>query len=146
MEYNQESFINVYKDATGLISKHHDEVTIFDGVNLDLDISKYQRLDDLGLLKVFTVRSEGILVGYSSFFLSSHTHHKNTVHAHMDTIYIHPKFRGIGADFANYCDDQLVYCDVNFVHRGFPSDNNWGEKLIDYGYEEKEITYIKEIA
>lgn len=145
MEYNQESFRNSYNDAKDLLEHHHLEVPIFEGKSLLVNQEKYQRMEDNGSLKIFTIRVDGKLVGYSSFFIFVHSHHADSIHANMDTIYIKPEFRGIGLDFASYCDEQLKYIGVSFVHRGFPVDRDWGEKLIDQGYKQKEIIYIKEL-
>lgn len=146
MKFNQESFKDAFKDAQELTRDHHSEVTIFDGLPLEIDAAKYQFAEDQGILKVFTIREEEKLIGYASFFLYTHSHHLSSVHATQDTIYITPSRRGVGLEFSQYCDEQLKNCGVSHVHRALPIGSSFGEKLARNGYEAKETVYIRRLA
>lgn len=146
MKFNQESFKNAFKDAQELTADHHSEVTIFDNLPLEVDAAKYQYAEDHGFLRIFTIREEEKLIGYASFFLYTHSHHLNSVHATQDTIYITPSRRGVGLEFSQYCDEQLKFYGVSHVHRSLPIDSSFGEKLENHGYEAKETVYIRSLS
>ena len=146
MKFNQEYFVNVFADARELTKSHHSEVEIFKGEKLEIDVNKYLNCEEHGALKVFTARVEGKLVGYSTFFLYTHSHHLNTVHASQDTLYIHPDHRGVGLEFCQYCDEQLKLAGVKHVHRSMPVGSLFIEKLASNGYEIKEINLIRSLS
>ena len=145
MKFNQEYFIDVYSDANALLQQHHREVTIFEGLPLEIDVDKYLTSEEFGALKVFTIRNEQKLIGYASFFLYKHSHHLNTLHATQDTVYITPQERGIGLEFSLYCDEQLRLAGATHIHRGMPIGGHFGKKLEDAGYQAKETIYIRSL-
>lgn len=145
MKYAQEGFRQAYSDAQELVSRHHKEVMIFDGLELDIDAERYSYAEEIGTLKVFTARKGGELVGYASFFLYTHTHHKTSIHATQDTLFVAPEHRGVGIEFSQFCDDQLRHSGVSFIHRGLPIDSPFGKKLVENGYEPKETVYIRRL-
>lgn len=95
IKYQQEFLSNIpKKEYLHLIEAHWSEIALNKStVPLDPDFDKYYQLEDSGVLKVFTVRDEGILVGYFSVFVFPHIHYKSTVFAQNDVIYISPDYR-----------------------------------------------------
>lgn len=128
-----------------MLKDHHQEVTIFDGLDLEVDSDSYEKMEKAGLLKVFTAREGEALAGYASFFLFKHSHHRNSIHANQDTVYVRPEKRGVGSEFLSFCDEELKKIGVSHVHRGLPINSPFGAKLEQAGYEAKETVYIRRL-
>ena len=102
-----ESLLNVKAELIPLLDKHWEETepnqdTIF----LDPDWREYARLDQQGILHIFTARNGGELIGYCVVMISRSVHHKDHIFASTDVIYVKPKYRqtATGSDlicFAN---------------------------------------------
>ncbi len=67
------------------------------GTELDPDWDQYRQMEAVGLLKIFTIRDEGILVGYDIFIVGPHRHAVGSRVAINDMTYVLPEYRGIQA-------------------------------------------------
>lgn len=107
--------------SAGLISemlplwrKHHDEIAGRCYGPLDPDLGTYERLDAMGLLRIYTARfEEGLvdneLAGYQVFGVSMHPHSRETKQAVQDVLYLLPAARKglVGYNFLKWCVDEL---------------------------------------
>ena len=137
MIFQEEDFLSAYQDAKPLLQEHHEEISKYVDLVLDVDEEKYQRLDELGLYKVFTIRKEdGGLVGYAGFFVNPMLHFKNYTQAHNDLIYVKKEYRGngVGRSFMRFIDEVLQHFGVSVTFYAVPAKNNWGMLLKDMGY------------
>lgn len=92
------------KEILPLAQKCWEESTALKGENcsyheyrdllIEPDWGLYQRLAELGLLVIFTIREEGALVGYVIVNIYQSPHHCKLKVANGDTIYVVPKYRG----------------------------------------------------
>jgi GNAT superfamily N-acetyltransferase len=60
---------------------------------LAIDWSAYQQLERQGVLRVGLMRQAGQLVGYNVFFVKPTLHHRDTVWAVNDLVYLEPEAR-----------------------------------------------------
>ena len=82
------------KDREKLLNAHWEEVALNkDKIKLNPDYDRYYELEELGILKIFTVRDSGSLVGYFACFVMPHLHYKDHYFATNDVIYISPEHR-----------------------------------------------------
>jgi len=94
MEYRQEFLAQVKQDIQNLLIMHYDEIALDkDAIKLNPDWEAYQKAEDEGLLKGFTARQDGELVGYFVVIASRHIHYKDHIFAANDVIFIHPEHR-----------------------------------------------------
>jgi hypothetical protein len=103
LQFNIESVAEVRGDLEDLIIAHYEELTANkDVVQLAPDYERYQQLEDMGKLAIFTVRDmpnlndgtiPGKLVGYSIFFIDQHIHYRNQSFANNDIIFLHQDYR-----------------------------------------------------
>jgi hypothetical protein len=93
--YQWEKFTRLFDDRFEDLTKEHwEEVALDkDRVRLDPDWPAYLELEARGQCKVFTVRVQGRLAGYSIWFVRPHLHYKSTLHGMGDVFYLDPEYR-----------------------------------------------------
>lgn len=95
MIYKEESYEEVVNDIMPLYEKHWEEIALNqDKIKLNPDLEKYQTLNAMGILRIFTARDNGKLVGYFLVMVTPHIHYKDHSFAVNDIIYVHPDCRG----------------------------------------------------
>jgi GNAT superfamily N-acetyltransferase len=119
--YQQEPLFKVIPEVSELLSLDWSEVGRFP---LDPDWELYQVLEDNEALKIFTVRSDGKLVGYFSVVISPSLHSKGKFIVANDVIFLHPDHRKglIGTKlfkFVERClqDDGFEQLQVTYTER-----------------------------
>lgn len=149
VNYQQEFLVQVENEARPLLEEHWQEIALNkEKIRLNPDWERYHCLEDEGLLKIFTAREEGKLVGYFVVVASKGLHYKDHVFAVNDIIYLHPDYRkgrtGIKLiQFAEKClqQDGVSVLTINTkVHRPF-------DKLMEFlGFGLIERVYSKYIG
>lgn len=95
IEYKQEFLDSVKDESLSLIQDHFNEVyPARNTYDLDMDWEIYGKLEDLGLLKIFTARDAGNLVGYLWVIVSPNIHSKGTHTAQDDGLFVAKPYRG----------------------------------------------------
>lgn len=114
---------------------------------LDVDQVQYEVLDALGKHRAFTARADGELVGYASFVVSSHLHHRTDVRAVHDALYVKPDYRGGmgGAALIAYADRMLRAEGIGTVHQVAAAGSPLGRALECLGHRPYETTYVKRL-
>ena len=141
--YQLEKASEVFDEALPLMRQHYLEVAHFNEVDFNPDKNHYINVDNLGLSRVFTIRNDCELIGYASFYVKTHAHHKETIHAFQDGIFILPEHRGIGTDFISWCDEQLKNEGVKVVYHFVKVDHDWSKALVGVGYKCVEHIYAR---
>lgn len=94
VKYQQEFLDSVVDDAKPLLEEHWKEIALNkDKIKINPDWGAYYTLEAQGNLKIFTARSEGVLVGYFVVLVSPHIHYKDHLFAKNDLIYLVPEHR-----------------------------------------------------
>lgn len=114
---------------------------------LDVDQVQYEVLDALGKHRVYTAREDGLLVGYASFVVHTHLHHRTDVRAVHDGLYVLPSHRGGmgGAALIAYADRMLRAEGIGTVHQVAAVGSALGRALECLGHLPYETTYIKRL-
>ena len=93
--YDTELYSSCIEEIKPLFYKHWLEIAGHqDTVKLDPDFDRYQSIEEMGSLRIFTVRDDGKLIGYFISFIMPHIHYRNTVYALNDILYLAPEYRG----------------------------------------------------
>jgi len=106
-----ESMTNVKKDIKPLLNEHWELVALNQGkIKLNPDYEEYARLDAAGVLKCFTARNNGALVGYFILLISKSIHYSDHLFAVNDVIFVKPDSRAgaTGYKLIKYAED---YCE-----------------------------------
>lgn len=109
----------------------------------------YQSMDNAGLLKVFTARDEGRLIGLLTFIVTASVHHKDWQDAAHNIFFVRPEFRGwIPLALLKYAEKRLHRMGVNTIFMGDRIDvmKPRGPMYERMGYEQIEVTYRKELG
>ena len=82
MKIAHECLASVKEDIKPLIEKHWELVALNQGaIRLNPDWEQYAKLDAAGILRVFTARESGELVGYCVLVVSRSMHYKDHIFA-----------------------------------------------------------------
>ncbi len=110
MEYQQEKLNAVKDECLPLIEKHWEEIAINqDNIKLKPDWNTYNKLESLGMFKVYTARVDGKLVGYFTIVVTKGLHYADHLFAATDLIYISPEYRKgrAGYSLIKFAEEQL---------------------------------------
>jgi GNAT superfamily N-acetyltransferase len=144
--YQQEFLDTVEKDIKPLIEDHWEEIALNkSAIKLNPDWDAYHNLEDAGILKIFTARFGGKLIGYFVVLIRNHIHYKDHVFAANDVLFLKQEYRkGLtGAKlmrFAEKClkEDGVSVLVVNTKrHKPFDGLLEW------LGYSHVENVYSK---
>ena len=129
-----------------MFENHFQEAGNFVGdIDFDPDVESFIKLDDANFLRVFTVREGSTLVGYCIHHVYKHLHHRNSLQAIQDAIYIAEEHRGIGKGFIEWVDNELKSEGVDAVYHYVTLKHDYSKTLISLGYEKFESTYIRRL-
>lgn len=110
IEIQLECLANVKEEIKPLLEEHWELVALNKGkIKLNPNWKEYARLDAAGVLRIFTARDEGQLVGYFVLFISQSVHYQDHLFATNDVIFVLPDKRAgaTGYKLVKYAED---YC------------------------------------
>jgi GNAT superfamily N-acetyltransferase len=146
IKFQREPGPQIFEELIPLIHLHHKEISHYQDIKLEPDWEQYKRAEEFGVLRAFTARDEqGQLLGYSILFVKTHLHHKSSLQASQDLIFIHPKHRGFGGRFIRWCDEQLKKEGVQAVYHFVNQRHNYGLLLERIGYDLVDLVYTRRI-
>jgi hypothetical protein len=148
MIFERETYDSIVDDIVPLLTDHHTEVEWGqDKIPLNPDLGKYEDMIMSGDCAIFSMREEGELIGYASFFIYEHPHHKGTYFASNDMLYVKPDNRGRSVpEFISYCEEELAKDGCNVISISFKAGHNHMVLMSKSDYEMTEIVYSKHIG
>tara|TARA_R110000822_G_scaffold310366_1_gene442849 strand:+ start:1486 stop:1950 length:465 start_codon:yes stop_codon:yes gene_type:complete len=94
MKIAHECLSNVKEEIKPLLHKHWELVALNQGaIKLNPDWERYAELDAAGILRIFTARDNGQLVGYCVLLVSQSLHYKDHIFAVNDVVFVLPDSR-----------------------------------------------------
>lgn len=131
-----------------LFELHFKEIQSVQGFPLNPNYEAYLNLEAQGLLKVFTVRSETKLVGYSVFFVKHSLHFTDLFEAVHDLLFLHPDYRlgSLGYRFMKWCDEQLKSMGVKMIFQNVTMFRDYSHLLKRMGYELLDLIYARRLS
>lgn len=145
MNYYIEMYDQVFDEIKPLLIEHYNEIAKYKDIPLAPDWLTYKKLDELGMLKIFTYRESGVLIGYAIYVVKNHLHYSTCLVAQQDILFITKNKRGHGAKFILWCDKQLKDMGVQLTMHHVKSDHNFGGMLERMGYELMDLIYTKRL-
>ena len=145
LTFSRESVGSVINDIAPLIKLHWQEVAHYKDIPLEPDWTKYKEIEQIGMLRVFTVREGSELIGYCVFFINKNLHYKSTVQALQDVVFIRKEKRGFGKRFMSWCDEELRSEGVSVIHQHIKKAHNFGPMLERMGYELVDLIYARRL-
>jgi len=141
VKFSLELYQDIHEEMDPILMKHFLEISANQDIPLDVDKEQYFMLEKVGILKVYTARYEGKLIGYSVYFVRHNPHYRKSLQAAQDVIFIDPERRGFGKKFINWCDDQLRDYGVQVVYHHVKQKHNFGPMLETMGYKLVDLVY-----
>lgn len=144
----RETFDDAYIDAEPLLAKHWREIAHFQDIPLEPDVTRYQQAEIYDLLRIYTARIGGKLVGYAVFFIGPNAHYKSSKQAVQDVVYVDPAHRNstIGLRLLKHCEGALRAEGVQAVyHHVKASHPALGTILGRMGYVPVDVIYTKRL-
>jgi hypothetical protein len=94
VKYQQEFLSSVKGQVASLLEEDYSEIEHDkDRRKLKPNWNLYERLEGLGLLYIFTARSEGVLVGYFTVLVHEDLHDSDNVCATQDVLFLSKPYR-----------------------------------------------------
>lgn len=92
--YHKEKLFDIKEEIEPILVQHYEEVAAYtDVIELAPDWDRYKTLEGAGILKVMTVRDDGVLVGYYLAMLVPSLHSSKDLYAVNDIVLIKPEYR-----------------------------------------------------
>lgn len=109
----------VQVEIDALAEAHFSEVTHHADIPPGTDWPHYRKCEDLGILRIYSVRVEGRLTGYSVFLIGYSKHYKTSLQARQDTLFLHPEQRQgmTGYRFLRWVDEQIRAEGVQIIYQ-----------------------------
>lgn len=148
MKIAAEKFSDWFMEAQPLFAAHYRE-SVRDPMALAPDFGVAIKLELAGVVRAFTVRDEGALVGYAIFLVTPHLHHKRDVVALCDVIYVKPSHRAprVALRLLRTAEAQLTEEGVSRMQMREPAhDRSIGRLAESVGYELSERVYEKSLT
>lgn len=145
IEYGSERVSEIWKEIYPLFEKHWDEISHFKDIPLEPDYDLYVKMDGLGMVRVYTARENGVLIGYSVYLIRPNLHYKSSLQANQDVIYIRPERRGFGSKFIAWCDEKLREEKVQIVTHHVKEAHDFSPVLKRMGYELVDKLYCRRL-
>lgn len=109
-EYAAEEYASFIEEMKPLLSEHWRELALFqEDIPLEPDYEFYEKAHNMGLIRTYTVRVDGRLLGYAMFRVLYHSHYKSHRWADCDIIWVHPEHRnaGVGNGLFEFLEEHL---------------------------------------
>jgi len=147
ISYHSESLYQLMPDIFQLLEMHHAESHQQTyGTELATDWDQYRQMESCGLLRIFTVRDDGDLVGYDIFIVGPHRHAMGSCVAISDAVYVKPEYRGFTAVLLmKKSDKALIDSGVNCIVRNSQTNTKVQSLLQKMGYTPSELMMIRKV-
>ena len=153
MELARETVDQCISDILPLLEAHYREVGFVHRgrtvpIPLDVDVHGYRALEAAGILRGFTARRGGLLIGYAAFVVAqSNLHHRGLRYASLDVLSVVPRYRGLtGSRLMEYAERELKAEGCQMVTIAVPKVCDWTPLAERMGYEPVETYMQKWIA
>lgn len=106
-------------EARPLFEAHYHEIAHYQDIPLDINEEAYRQCEELGLLRCFTARYNGELVGYCVFMVRPNLRYSSSIQAVQDILFIDKTKRGalFGKRLLEFCEQRLKGEGVQVVYQ-----------------------------
>jgi GNAT superfamily N-acetyltransferase len=141
-----EAMANVKNEIQPLLDVHWELVALNKGaIKLNPDFEEYARLDAAGVLKIFTARDNGVLVGYFVLTIAKSIHYSDHLFAINDVIFVLPDSRAgaTGYKLIQYAEDYCKELGVSVLTLNTKVHIPFDKLMVHMGFDLIERVYSK---
>ena len=150
LNYKEEYFSDeIVNELAPLTKLSWSEADCIPNAHFDPDWEKYTQLNELNLLRLFTVRNQDKeLVGYITFFVGPTLHSKNVHHALHDSMYILKPYRknGTAKSLISFVENIFKDENVNTMIVTVMTHRDFSPTLKHLGFTHTESSFIKRVS
>lgn len=105
----RERSTDLWGEILPLLKEHYLEISHFPDIELDPDIEAYNQCEALGMLRCYTARLSGELIGYSVNFIRHNMHYQRSLQGVQDVLFVAKAHRHgrVGVKLIRYKEEQL---------------------------------------
>lgn len=129
-----------------IVEKHSAEIDRYlDKIELSPAYDKYIELYQNGLLHCYTVRDDGILIGYYVSIILPHMHYSKDLYAINEILYVDPDYRKSEVAGEMFSRVESIYRDkgVSVMLFNMKTDHKFSGLADSLGFDEAEVVYSK---
>jgi len=145
-EYKDDSWLENLNELKEVINEHYEELSVTKEFPLDPDWDAYKSLLDIGRLKFFTCKNDGVLVGYIIFFIAPHLHYKTCLTAFEVIYFLKKEYRKgrVGVRMFQFAEKTLKEQGINRIiyNTKVHSDNSSLFEYLGYKFVDKVFTKL----
>lgn len=99
----------LWPEIMPLLIEHKEEIAHYQDIELDPDIEAYNQCEEMGVLRCYTARLHGELIGYSINFLKPNMHYRQSLQGLQDVLFVAKAHRHgrVGVKLIRYKEEQL---------------------------------------
>lgn len=99
----------LWPEIMPLLIEHKDEIAHYQDIALDPDVDAYNKCEEIGILRCYTARLNGELIGYSINFLKHNMHYKQSLQGLQDVLFVAKVHRHgrVGVKLIRFKEEQL---------------------------------------
>lgn len=140
LTFQRETLDQAKADGEPLLRRHWIEIAHYLDITYDPQWDKYELLEASGVLRIYTARLDGRLIGYCVFVVGYNLHYRASLEANEDVLFLAPEHRKgrVGLKLIQFVDAQLkaegvqlVRRHIKFAHDHFPLLERMGYEKID---------------
>ena len=107
--YQRELAQDLLGEIMPLLVEHKEEIAFYQDIALDVDGNAYVHAEVNGLLRCYTARINGALVGYAVFFVKHNMHYQHSLQAIQDVLFVRKPHRHgrIGLGLIRFSEAEL---------------------------------------
>jgi hypothetical protein len=147
IRFQTEKISDTWQEAIPLQVAHWDEVAHYKDIKLNPDFPSYLELERAGIVRCFTAREDGKLIGYVIFFVRPNLHYCQSIQALQDVLFLSPEKRlgRTGVEMIIRPEKPLASQGVQVVYHHVKAGSNMGRLLPRLGYELIDEVYGKRL-
>lgn len=147
MQYTIEKlFPTLINEMRPLLERHWQEVALCDAFGpVDIAEDAYRRVEEGGMLRVYTARRNGALVGYAAYFVLPNLHYRSKLAAESDVFFLLPEERRglVGLRLLQFADKALAAEGVAVIVNKVKMSHDCGKLFERMGYKQHEKLYLR---
>ncbi len=150
LTFHTERVDEFMSEALPLLRRHYEEIAWNkDKIPFNPDVERYRWLEAANMLRIYTAREDGVLVGYAVFCVTQMLHYQDVTQAQNDVVYVDPSRRGamIGQKLLrDYAEGALKREGVQVVTLHIKVKHDWSKLAQRWGYETTDLLMQKFIG
>jgi hypothetical protein len=145
-DLNPEHFASVRAEIEHLFTAAHAEAEHEKQFALEPAYDQYEKIEQLGMLKLYVLRKDDEAVGFGLFFLNKDMHHSSATFAVNDSIFLSPDDRhsGLAAAMVQAIDTDLRANGAQAVIYQMREGCSFKTLLTDAGYHKTADVWVKD--